>query len=82
MVISLNIPEVEEKLLVEQAAKLGQSVESYAVSLIKKGITNTNTFSEILAPFRAQVNSSGISDSELDSLFETARNEVYQAKQG
>ena len=82
MVISINIPDGTERILAEQAAMRGQSVESYAAELIRKGVLGSRTFAEILAPFREQVASSEIPDSELDSLFETARNEVYDAKQG
>ena len=82
MVISINIPDGTERILAEQAAMRGQSVESYAAELIRKGVIGSRTFAEILAPFREQVASSEIPDSELDSLFETARNEVYDAKQG
>lgn len=82
MVISINIPEGTERILAEQAAMRGQSVESYAAELIRKGIIGGRTFAEILAPFREQVATSEIPDTELDSLFETARNEVYDAKQG
>jgi plasmid stability protein len=82
MVISVKIPEGTERILAEQAARRGQSVESYAAELIRKGVIGSRTFAEILAPFREQVASSEISDSELEGLFETARNEVYDAKQG
>jgi len=70
-----------ERLLAEQAALRGLSVESYAADLIRKGISGGRSFDEILAPFREQVASSEIQDAELDGLFESARNEVYDAKQ-
>ena len=82
MVISLNIPDSAEKLLVEQATKRGVSVESYAVDLIQKGVSGGQTFDEILAPFRNQVTASGISDHELTSLFEIARSQAFELKQG
>ncbi len=82
MVLSINIPDGTERILAEQAAMRGQSVESYAAELIRKGVIGSRTFAEILAPFREQVASSEIPDSELDGLFEAARNDVYAAKQG
>jgi hypothetical protein len=39
------------------------------------------TFDEILAPFSAEVEASGITDEELDDLIQTARREAFQAKQ-
>ena len=82
MVLSISIPDGMERLLAEQAALRGLSVESYAVDLIRKGVNGGRTFAEILVPFREQVASSEIQDAELDDLFESARNEVYNAKQG
>ncbi len=35
---------------------------------------------EILAPFRCEVEESGITDDELDALVEEARKEIYQEK--
>jgi len=81
MVLSISIPDAMERLLAEQAALRGLSVESYAADLIRKGISGGRSFDEILAPFREQVASSEIQDAELDGLFELARNEVYDAKQ-
>jgi len=82
MVLSISIPDGMERLLAEQAALRGLSVESYAADLIRKGVSGGRSFAEILAPFREQVASSEIQDAELDGLFESARNEVYVAKQG
>ena len=82
MVISVNISDGTEQKLAEQAALRGQSVESYAAELIRKGVVGNRTFAEILAPFREQVTNSELPDSDLDSLFEEARNDVHAAKQG
>lgn len=82
MVISVNIPDSTERILAEQAALRGLSVEAYAADLIRKGVSGGRSFAEILAPFREQVANSEIQDAELDRLFESARNEVYDAKQG
>jgi hypothetical protein len=82
MVISVNIPEVTEQILAEQAILRGQSVESYAAELIRKGVIGSRSFAGILAPFREQNDVTQINDSELDNVFEDARNEVHTAKQG
>ena len=58
----------------------GQTVESYAAELIRKGVIGGRSFAEILAPFREQIVSSGMQDAELDRLFETARNEAHIVK--
>ena len=68
--------------LADEATSRGLSVEPYAAELIRRGVYGGRSFAEILAPFREQVASSEIQDAELDGLFESARNKVYDAKQG
>ena len=77
MVISVNIPDSTERILAEQAALRGLSVEAFAADLIRKGVSGGRSFAEIMAPFSEQVAKSEIQDAELDCLFESARNEVY-----
>jgi len=69
VVISVNIPDGTERILEEQAALRGQSVESYAAELIRKGVIGGRTFAEILAPFREQVASSDMSDDPKDAKY-------------
>lgn len=40
------------------------------------------TTEELLEPFRRQVQESGLTDDELDKLFDEAREEVWREKQG
>jgi hypothetical protein len=82
MVINVHVSDRTVQMLAEQAARRGQSVESYAAELIRNGVIGSRTFSEILAPFREQIARSGISEAELDDLFEAARNDAHASKQG
>jgi hypothetical protein len=69
-----DVPADKMQALIEQAAAKGTSPEEYALTLIVEGLTaHEKTFDEILAPFRRQVEESGIGDEELDSLFMQAR---------
>ncbi len=82
MTITLNLnPETERKLR-ERAAQSGRDLAEVAQELIEQSVRNGSTFAEILAPFRRQVTASGLSDSELDSLFEEARDEVWRQRHG
>ena len=82
MVISVNISEGTKQMLAQQAAMRGQSIESYAAELIRKGVVGGRSFAEILAPFREEISNGQILDAELDRVFDEARNEVHAAKQG
>lgn len=61
--------------------KLGKSVEDYLRDLIQTDLISERPFSEILEPIRRSFDESGMSEAELDTLFETARERVYQESQ-
>ena len=82
MTITLALKPETERALRERAAESGRDVAVVAEELIERGICVKPSLAEILAPFRAEVAASGISDVELDALFEEARNEVWQQRHG
>ena len=64
----------------ENKAKLsGRDATEFVEDLVTKEV-NSPTLDEILAPFRLEVEESGITDEELDELFIEARKEVFKAK--
>ncbi len=78
--LTIDLPEETERKLAEKAARTGKPVELVARELIENGINGQRTLDEILAPFRADVAASGLTDDELDRLFDEARNEVQAAR--
>jgi len=67
------------KALEEKARKFGKTMEEYARDLIEEDVSpREQTFDEILAPFRREVEESGITDEELDELFMQARRDYYR----
>lgn len=72
-------PEVEEALQ-KKAKASGFEVNVYLEKLVEKDLEQPKTIDEILAPFRREVEESGISDDELDALVEKAREEIYREK--
>jgi len=92
MTITLTLPPETERKLKEHAAQSGQSVERFLQQLVErevlgsagKGATAPHagmTFDEILAPVRQGFQESGLSEAELDQLFEEAREEARQERQ-
>lgn len=72
-------PEVEEAL--EKKAKAnGFEINVYLEKLIEMDVHRPKTLDEILAPFRQEVEQSGISDDELDAFVEETREEIYLEK--
>lgn len=69
-------PEAEATLR-QRALARGEDVGAYAARLLLDALTAPSV-NDLLAPFRKQVESSGISDEELDSLGEQLRDEVWQ----
>jgi hypothetical protein len=81
MTLTLNLPPETERKLIERATQTGQDVTLLARELIERGLNTTPTIDEILAPFRRQVAESGMTDEELDRLFQEEREEVWQQRQ-
>lgn len=79
MTITLHLGPDEEKKLAERAARSGQGLTDYVHRLIARDIQDVDT---ALAPFRRQVEESGMSDEDLESFFEEVRDEVWREKQG
>jgi len=88
MTITIDLPPDVEASLKTQAAKDGLTLEAYVTSLVREGTNRRDridllaekSFDEILAPFRRNVEESGMSDEELNGLFSTARKEALHAR--
>ena len=88
MTITIALPAEVEIGLKSQAAKNGLPLEDYVTSLLQDAQKRreridalaNKPFDEILAPFRAEVEGSGMSDDELDALFTQARREVARER--
>jgi len=84
MTITIDLPPDIEESVKTQAAKDDLPVEAYVMSLVQEGTKRRDridrltkkSFDEILAPFRRNVEESGMSDEELDDLFTTTRKEA------
>lgn len=85
MDITIQIaPEILSR--VQQAAtEKGQDVASYLGELLKEFFTHSTvdrlpmrTLDEILAPFREQIEASGITDEDLDTFFEDLRDKRFR----
>lgn len=72
----------ETKLALEQRAQERgyRDVSKYVERLISTDLLAARSFDDILAPIRKTFQESGTADDELESLFEEAREEVYQER--
>lgn len=88
MTITINLPSEVEESVKSQAAENGLPLENYVESLVEEGTRRRDriatlaekSFDEILEPFRRSVEASGISDEELEVLFNKARKEAARAR--
>ena len=82
MDITISIrPEIQEKLQ-QRAADSGQDVEAYVERLIEKALSGPPSIRELLAPVRKQFTESGMTEDELDTLIEEAREEAIKIGRG
>lgn len=83
MSISIPLSPDAEAKLHERAKAAGEDITSFAARVFHEAIT-APSIEELLAPFRKQVEESGMSDGQLDQFYEGLRDKVWtngQAKQ-
>ena len=80
MTLTINVPRNVGAILEEKAKTDGKELMEYVEDLLEKDADRPKTLDEILAPFRREVEASGITDEEFDDLIEEVREEVYQEK--
>lgn len=81
--IQIEVPSETAELLRRNAIARNISLTEYLRTIAESDAPpHTKTFDEILAPFSAEVEASGITDDELDDLIREARVEVFKANQG
>jgi hypothetical protein len=79
MTITFDLDPADEKKILERAARSGQDVTAYIHRFIERDLRGVD---EALAPFRRQVEESGMSDEELRAFFEEVREDAWREKQG
>ncbi len=80
MSISIPLsPDAEAKLR-ERAQAAGEDITSYAARVLDDALT-TPSVDELLAPFRKQVDDSGMTDDKLDDFYEGLRDKVWDEHQ-
>ena len=88
MTVTLELEPEVELTATEQAKAEGLPLAKYVELVVRDAIfkrqrverLSEKSFDEILRPFRDEVEASGISDDELDGLFQKARREASQAR--
>ncbi len=88
MTVILELEPEVEKTATEQAKEKGLPLAEYVESVVRETVfkrqriqrLSEKSFDETLKPFRDEVETSGINDDELDSLFRQARREASEAR--
>ena len=80
MSITIRLSADEERRLAERAARSGRDLTGYVQLLIERDIQAPVGADRALAPFRRQVEESGLSDDDLGDFFEEVRDEVWREK--
>lgn len=81
MELTITVADETKSALEQRARERGYSdVSKYVERLISTDLLAAKPFDEILAPIRKTFQESGMSDGELEALFEEAREEVYQER--
>lgn len=81
MSVTIEFPPDIEATLRERLARGPQNFTTFIVEAVREKLSRSKTLDEICAPVAQAVTASGVTDDELDQLFEEARENVWQAKQ-
>ena len=76
-----GLPEGTREAIKELSRSKGKSADEYLRTLVEAEILSEQTFAEILAPIREGFRKSGMTEEQLDALFEEARHKVHQEEQ-
>ena len=76
-----GLPEGTREAIRELSQSKGKSAEEYLRTLIEAELLSQHPFAEILAPIREGFRKSGMTEEQLDALFEQAREKVHQEEQ-
>lgn len=79
MELTITVTEDSKLALEQRARERGfTDISRYVERLIETDLLAARSFDEILSPIRKRFQESGLSEAEMDVLFEEAREEVYQ----
>lgn len=78
--IEIPIPDDLLRLVDARSRESGLRREDYIRAVLSREVTGTPSFSDILRPFREEVNASGADDEDLDRLFLTARDDSFRER--
>lgn len=73
-----GLPPGTKKAIEALSRSKGKSAEEYLRMLIEAELLSEQTFSEMLAPIRQSFRESGMSEEQLEALFEDAREKVHR----
>jgi len=73
-----GLPAGSREAIKELSQSKGKSADEYPRTLIEAEILSQKTFAEILAPIREGFRTSGMTEEQLDDLFEEFRRKVHQ----
>ena len=77
--VTINLPKEVGVVLEKRAEDSGQDFETYIKNIVEIQAKKM-TLDETLTPIRQAVEKSGLSDDELDNIFQQARREVSQER--
>jgi hypothetical protein len=77
--VHIQLPDALGTRLENEAHRRGVDASQFASQLLERALARPS-LDEILAPFRKQVEESGLTDEQLDALFQDAREQAWNAR--
>ena len=77
--VHILLPDTLGTRLENEAHRRGVDASQFASQILERALASPS-LEEILAPFRKQVQDSGLTDEQLDALFQDAREEGWNSR--
>jgi hypothetical protein len=76
MALNIALPPDTEARLRERAEAQGEDVASYAARLLREAVASPS-IDDLLAPFRRQVDESGMTNEQIDEFYDDLREKAF-----
>jgi hypothetical protein len=82
MTLTINLSPEMERMLQARASACGQRVTEFVAQTLEEKLRGQATADELLAPFRKQVEESGMTEEQIEGFFDEVREEIWREKHG
>lgn len=82
MTLTIDLSPELEAALRQHAAQSGLDLDAFVLEAVREKLAKSRTFEEVCAPLARAVEAAGMTEEDLDRVFEEARNARWRERKG